>query len=266
MTHRDAELPGRWDAKANPISDAAAHAGHRTATGEPNLFAQDGPLATLEHALQGRQTSLEHHRYLLLFRFLLVNLVGFALLGAAYMQGWIDKVVAGDATGIVLLIAGLFLVGLGISGWKIWRTSNDLNAIKGFDPLRPSRVSRYLTAVRARRGDSRAISAESLKLKMSSRIAVVRHIADTLVLLGLIGTVIGFIIALSGVDPSLTTDVKAVGPMVSTLIEGMSVALYTTLVGAVFNIWLLVNYRLLLSGTVNLITAVVELGERYARD
>ncbi len=85
-------------------------------------------------------------------------------------------------------------------------------------------------------------------------------------LLGLIGTVVGFIIALSGVDVDLAADVNSVGPMISTLIGGMSVALYTTLVGAVLNIWLMVNYRLLLNGTVNLVTSVVELGERYARD
>jgi hypothetical protein len=53
--------------------------------------------------------------------------------------------------------------------------------------------------------------------------------------------------------------------MVSTLINGMSVALYTTLVGAILNIWLMVNYRLLESGTVTLVTNVVELGERHAR-
>jgi adenosylcobinamide amidohydrolase len=38
------------------------------------------------------------------------------------------------------------------------------------------------------------------------------------------------------------------------------------MVGAILNIWLMINYRLLLGGTVNLITSVVELGERYARD
>jgi adenosylcobinamide amidohydrolase len=45
----------------------------------------------------------------------------------------------------------------------------------------------------------------------------------------------------------------------------MSVALYTTLVGAVLNIWLMVNYRLLEGGTVTLLTTIVELGERHVR-
>ena len=224
------------------------------------------PLAELEKALEGREFSLDRRRFLLLLRFLLVNLVGFALLGAAYLQGWVDKALASDSTGMVVLIFGLFVVGLVLCGWKIWRASSELNQIKAFDPLRPSRVSGYLSAIRLRTAESRSITAELLKLKLSNRIGVVRQIANSLVLLGLIGTVVGFIIALSGVDVDLAADVNSVGPMISTLIGDMSVALYTTLVGAVLNIWLMVNYRLLLNGTVNLVTSVVELGERYARD
>jgi biopolymer transport protein ExbB/TolQ len=106
--------------------------------------------------------------------------------------------------------------------------------------------------------------ASALKLKLVTRISIVRHIGNSLVVLGLIGTVIGFIIALSGVDPETVGDVKAVGPMVSTLIQGMSVALYTTLVGAVLNIWLMINYQLLAGGTANLIASIVESGESHA--
>jgi hypothetical protein len=52
--------------------------------------------------------------------------------------------------------------------------------------------------------------------------------------------------------------------MVSTLINGMSVALYTTLVGSLLHVWLMVNVRLLEGGTVKLLTATIELGERHA--
>ena len=55
--------------------------------------------------------------------------------------------------------------------------------------------------------------------------------AAALVVLGLVGTVIGFIIALSGVTAEDAGDVSTVRPMISTLISGMSVALYTTLGG-----------------------------------
>ena len=83
-------------------------------------------------------------------------------------------------------------------------------------------------------------------------------------LLGLIGTVVGFVIALSGVNPDTVSDVAAIGPMVSKLLEGMGVALYTTLVGSVLNIWLMLNHRLLEGGAIHLITHLVEEGERYA--
>ena len=255
MQRRTAEFPASAD----------LHALGGAATERDMAPTQGGPLGALEKALNGRRTNLERHRYLLLFRFILVNMAGFALLGAAHLQGWVVKAASADSTGIVFLIFGLFLAGLGICAFRVWRTSRELSLVKNFDPLQPSRVSGYLQAVKLRSGESRALTAESFRIKMGSRISIVRHIANTLVFLGLIGTVLGFIIALSGVDPNLASDVKSVGPMVSTLISGMSVALYTTLVGAIFNIWLMVNYRLLAGGTVNLVTAVVELGETYAR-
>ena len=90
--------------------------------------------------------------------------------------------------------------------------------------------------------------------------------AGSLVLLGLVGTVVGFIIAFSSVRPDVAADPGAVGTMVSILIQGMSVALFTTLIGAVLNIWLMMNYHVLVTGTVNLVTAIVELGECHADD
>ena len=82
--------------------------------------------------------------------------------------------------------------------------------------------------------------------------------------LGLIGTVLGFIIALSGVDPDMAGEAENIGPMVSALIAGMSTALVTTLVGGVLNIWLMANYQLLTTGTVRLINTIVELSEHRA--
>ena len=52
---------------------------------------------------------------------------------------------------------------------------------------------------------------------------------------------------------------------IAQLIGGMSVALYTTLVGSVLHIWLVVNHRILTTGTINLYSAIVELGENRGR-
>ena len=40
---------------------------------------------------------------------------------------------------------------------------------------------------------------------------------------------------------------------------------YTTLVGSIFNIWLMANYQLLASGTVHLIAGISELVDSHAR-
>lgn len=204
------------------------------------------------------------YHYVLLLRFALINIVGFALLGAAYIHGLVDLVLVSDQTYLSAVISLVFLAGLGICAVKVWSTSHELNHMKAFNPLQPSKASSYLAQIRGHSSESRAIIASTLRLKLSQRIVVVRQIAASLVLLGLIGTVVGFIIALSGVQPDQAADVKAITPMVSTLIAGMSTALYTTLVGSVLNVWLMVNYHLLAGGTVKLITGLLEFGEEHA--
>jgi hypothetical protein len=204
-------------------------------------------------------------RYLLLLRFTVLNLVALALLGAAWFKGWVDLILAGDSTHQVLLIAAVFAYGLVRCGGKIVVTSAELNQIRELPLAGSSPVQAYLQSIRGHDAQSRAISASALKMRLMSRIGSIRHIANTLVFLGLLGTVIGFIMALSGVDAQAAGDVESIGPMVTTLITGMSVALYTTLVGAVLNIWLMINYRLLEGGTVTLLTTIVDLGERHAR-
>lgn len=215
-------------------------------------------------AKAGQARAAPYH-YLLLLRFVLINLVGFALLGVAQIEGLLEMVLIADQTYLSALIFLVFLGGLGICGRKVWQTSRELNHVRTFDPLNTSRAAEYIAQLRGRSGDSRGILASSLRLKLTQRIAVVRHVAGSLVLLGLIGTVIGFIIALSGVHPDQAADVKAISPMISTLIAGMSTALYTTLVGSVLNIWLMVNYHVLTGGTVKLLTALFEFGEEHAR-
>ncbi|WP_246116744.1 MotA/TolQ/ExbB proton channel family protein [Denitrobaculum tricleocarpae] len=203
--------------------------------------------------------------HLLILRFALVNIIAVGLLGAAYQQGLVDRVLTADKTYISVAIFVVFLAGLVVCARRVWETSHDLEQVQTFDPLRQSHATTYLASLRGRAGDSRALLASSLRMKLTHRIAVVRNVANALVLLGLIGTVVGFIIALSGVDPEQASDVSAITPMVSTLIEGMSTALYTTLVGAILNVWLMVNYQLLAAGTVKLITALVEFGESNGR-
>ena len=204
-------------------------------------------------------------RYLLVLRFAVLNLVGVALVAAVWAHGWLDGMIATDVYHLVKLNVGVFLVGLALCGQRIVKLSQDLNELKdnAYNPA--SRANVYRRATAGKDSQSRALVAEALKMKFGVRLGNIRHLANTIVLIGLIGTVIGFIIALSGVSAEAATDTKAIAPMVSTLILGMAIALYKTLVGSVLNVWLMANYRLLEAGTVHLVTGIIERGEDHAR-
>jgi MotA/TolQ/ExbB proton channel family len=205
------------------------------------------------------------YRYVLLLRFTLANAIAVALVGAAIGQGWVSALLAADYSIYTQIIIAIFIVGLIWSGQRALQISRGLNEIKGYLAMPKGPSPDYLARIEGRDSQSRTILASCLRLKLASRIAPIRHIANSLVLLGLVGTVIGFIIALSGVQPDTVSEVSAIGPMVSTLIAGMAVALHTTLAGSLLHLWLMINVRLLEGGTIKLLTATVELGERHVR-
>ena len=201
-------------------------------------------------------------KYLLLLRFGLVNLVAFALLGAAWAQGLVAKVINADVTNMVILICAIFLIGLILAGYRLWKVSKQLNAAYNYNPKERSRAADFLKKTKGKNATSRANIAQALRLKLFSRIVHIRYISNSLTVLGLIGTVLGFIIALSGVDPDVASNPSAISPMVAQLIEGMSVALYTTLVGSILSVWLGLIYQMLATGTSNLVSQIIELSER----
>ena len=227
-------------------------------------YAPPGAAATWRTAVRGETDSVGRYRFLLLLRFLLVNGTGLVLLGAVWMQGWIERILAADDTHICKLIFALFVVGVVWTGQQVLMLSRELNALERWPIGSDARATEVLRAMAGRDGHTRAALVAALRLKLAQRIGRVRHMASTLVLLGLIGTIVGFVIALSGVDQAAVTDASAIGPMVATLLHGMAMALFKTLVGSVLNVWLMVDYRLLESGATHLLTHVIEQGERDA--
>ncbi len=203
-------------------------------------------------------------QYLLLTRFIVINTFFGALVLAAFGQGWLDTMISARLAELTLIILAVFLYGLAACGWKIWRLTVESNGLAKESLPDDNTLTRYLDYAEASDSQSRALQAGTLRLELTDRIVSVRHIANTLIFLGLIGTVIGFIIALSAVDPNTAADAENVASVIATLIDGMSVALNTTLVGATLYLWLTVNYRILTSGTVSLIAEVVYTGERRA--
>jgi hypothetical protein len=73
----------------------------------------------------------------------------------------------------------------------------------------------------------------------------VQWIATHVVRIGLLGTVVGLIIAFSAARSGASADPNQIRPMIAAVVDGMYVSLYATLLGIGTNLWLKVNMRLL---------------------
>lgn len=194
----------------------------------------------------------------LLLRFALVNIVALGLVGAAWMQGWLDGFSEPRTWIISLAIFAVFVWGLSLTGFRLLHMNRALISLAAGDAGQGTPYGATFDRLKATATDERALATNMARMEMGNQIGAIRYIANSLVFLGLIGTVIGFIIGLSGIDAAATTNVDKIAPMITKLINGMSVALYTTLLGAVLNIWLNINLRILTDGSVRLLALLVE--------
>ena len=203
-----------------------------------------------------------NYKYLLILRYSLINLVGLTFLFVLITQGYLSKAIKADITNMVIVIIGVFLVGFVLATYRAFWISKELNYAMKIKLPALSLASEYVSNTKKLDASSRNNLAISLRLKLATKINLIKFISNTLVILGLIGTVIGFIIALSGVDGSVSSNPEEVSKMVSTLIQGMSVALYTTLVGSICSVWLNICFQILSTGSNKLLSRIIEIGEK----
>ncbi len=202
------------------------------------------------------------YKYLLILRYSLINLVGLIFLFVLISQGYLSKAIQADITNMVIVILGIFSIGFILAAYRTFWISRELNFAFSKKIPNSSIFKNFLEHSRKLDASSRNNLAISLRIRLSSKINYIKFIANTLVILGLIGTVIGFIIALSGVDGSVSSNPEEVSKMVSTLIQGMSVALYTTLVGSICSVWLNICFQILSTGANKLLSKIIDLGEK----
>lgn len=89
-------------------------------------------------------------------------------------------------------------------------------------------------------------------------------LADLMVRLGLLGTVIGFIYMLGSVSDVASVDLRTLQRLLTEMTGGMRVALYTTLTGLSAGIVLGFQYRLLDGAVDRLMAEIIELSEVHA--
>ena len=202
------------------------------------------------------------HKYLLLLRYSLVNAVGLVFILVVYSQGYLNKAIKSDVTNVVVIIIFIFLIGLTLASIKAFWISRELNYAYSLQKKEKSVLNDFIKKSKKLDASSRSNLISSTRINISVKISNIKFIANILVILGLIGTVIGFIIALSGVDGSVSSNPDEVGKMVASLVKGMSVALYTTLAGSILSVWLNICYQILSNGANRLISRIIEVGEK----
>lgn len=159
---------------------------------------------------------------LLVMRMALLNIVLFALVGAAATQGWVQYVYQNDHSHLTYGITAFFLINLIGCFFRAQKTASALNQLKDHS---------YEDQMEFRRDVS----------KMPIKNAYLSHASSILTGLGICGTVIGMSLIATTIDP---TNIN-----VGKLLSGVSVSFMCTLVAIGHAMWLELNVTMLNTAT-----------------
>ena len=228
---------------------------------------------------------------LLLKGFLIWTMVAVAT-AAAWRYGLLQEVWQADSTGLAIGITAVF-AGTALRGsWHIFRLSRELNhlgeveayverhgslacrrgaELPGRHPDFPDGcVAAHVRHLRKKAEIGNGCGQLDQRLLLDAFEADLRRgqefgwfVADLLLSLGLLGTVIGFILMLGPISGLDTTDESAIKGALAAMSGGMAVALYTTLTGLVGGMLLKVQGFLLDGAVQEMVGRTTRLTEIY---
>jgi hypothetical protein len=232
---------------------------------------------------------VDSEHLLLLKGMLLWMVVAFAA-GLAWSYGLLQRVWTADTSGISVGITLTFLVAAVQGSRHVLRLSRTLNHLAAVqqtigrygDVLQLSRllmqnhelprgrVADYISGLQTKARLSRtrvpldqALLLESFEAELRQGHEFGWFVADLLLSLGLLGTVVGFILMLGPIAALDATDHAAIRAALASMGGGMAVALYTTLAGLIGGILLKVQSFLLDGAVRELVHRTTRLTEIY---
>ncbi len=201
----------------------------------------------------------------LLYKWLVINSFAALLVYVAWLRDWISLVIESDASSLSIVIGLVFLVFWLTSSFHILAINREVGLFASGG--KTGIAADYFDRLR-RKGENlggekvdQALLASTLRARMVLPIQIVAYVANVLILLGLIGTVVGFVIAVSGLGDSIAggTNIERVQGVLGQIVNGMGVALFTTLLGAILGgLWLQIHYQMLVRAVGGLIVDVIE--------
>jgi hypothetical protein len=152
-----------------------------------------------------------------------------ALLAVSTVLGYTQVIFKSDRSMISFVIAVVFAVGWVYSLIRaLWIN----RAQKQIGELRKDYAEMVMHQVCP--GDAR----EALAGKLAARLSTLDYIPIVLVSLGLVGTVLGFIIGMGEVKPEMIGNIAQAGQSLTLMMKGLSIGFVTTLVGVSGGIWI----------------------------
>ena len=212
----------------------------------------------------------EHH--LLLVWLIVTGLIAFGLL-VCWDQGLINALIDGDQSRICLVIGLLYVIGTVHCARRIIYLSSELNAahetselvyressrgglrydgealtVGASIALPVSATSKYLADVIATNGRDANVENSNLTEAFAEHLKGSHEagwfIVDILLKLGLVGTIIGFILMLGSIADTSSLDVNTMQKVLKQMSSGMGTALFTTLAGLIGSMLLGLQYLL----------------------
>ena len=177
--------------------------------------------------------------------------------------GLLQVLLAEDYSFITRAILGIYLVAsfhVMMVSYYLAIECNDLNADTSTSKLR-SNVQRYFSLLQqpsSESDDSSEMLIEVLDGRCRGQFRFGYVVADLMLKLGLLGTVIGFIFMLGSLVDLNSIDINVMQNLLTQMSGGMKVALFTTLTGMSCGVLLNIKYQLLDWSVDNLVDDVRE--------
>ena len=177
---------------------------------------------------------------------------GLLLMGLVMLwdNGILQFMFATDSTYLCVSMMVIFLLTCLHCGYRSVFLSQQTHALSAWEQNHqcdnPTVMGRYLRELQAIANPSeKQLTAELLSLQLRGQHEVGWFITGALIKLGMLGTVIGFVMMLGSMTHLDSLDIAQVQILMSNMTQGMKIALNTTIIGLVGSLLLGIQYLML---------------------
>ncbi len=235
----------------------------------------------------------DNRHYLLLVWLVVTGLIVFGIV-VSWNEGLIMQLISGDRSRICLVIALLYTVASIHCASRVMFLSSELNHaadvasriatvgsnkeirvqdgrlnIGNAEELPTCVITKHLIDLVDARAEKYAMDngqeksnlTEALAERLKGAHELGWFVVDILLKLGLVGTIIGFILMLGSIANTVSLDVNTMQKVLRQMSSGMGTALFTTLAGLIGSILLGLQYLLLDKGADELLHRVIRVAE-----